>query len=219
MLRGIFSPDNKVMRTITKFVYCFYLNVLWFICCIPIITAGASTTALFYVTLKMARDEEGSVVKQFFQAFRDNLKSTMKVWLIMLGLAIALIFDGYVFYHMRFSNAFWTILTAVYLVVVVAYLIIAMYIYPLMARFENTPLNMFKNSIMVGVRFLLLTFIMAVIYIVMAYVIINIFTPAIVFGEGLCAYLCSCLLANVLDQLAGKTGEEAEESEETEADA
>ena len=78
MLQGIFSPDNRVMRFITRIVYCVYLNILWFICCIPIITAGASTTALFYVTLKLARDEEGNVFKQFFQAFKSNFKSSLK---------------------------------------------------------------------------------------------------------------------------------------------
>ncbi len=213
MLQGIFSPDNRVMVFITKIVYSVYLNILWFICCIPIITAGASTTALFYVTLKMVRNEEGNVTKQFFQAFRDNLKSSMKAWLIMLGLGIALIFDGYVFYHMHFENAMWTILTAVYFIVIVAYLIISMYIYPLMARFENTTLAMFKNSIMIGVRFLYCTVLMAAIYYVMIFVIINIFTPAVVLGEGLCAYLCSYLLVNILDKLAPPM-EDSSESEE-----
>lgn len=219
MLQGIFSPDNRVMVFITKIVYSVYLNVLWFICCIPIITAGASTTALFYVTLKMVRNEEGNVTKQFFQAFRDNLKSSMKAWLIMLGLGIALVFDGYVFYHMHFENALWTILTAAYFIVIVAYLIVSMYIYPLMARFENTTFAMFKNSIMIGVRFLYCTVLMAVIYYVMIFVIINIFTPAVVFGEGLCAYLCSYLLVNILDKCAPPAEEAAENTEEHEVDA
>ena len=49
-----------------------------------------------------------------------------------------------------------------------------------------------------GMRFLLCTAVMAVIYFAMAFVIINVFTPMIVFGEGLCALLCSYLLSNIL---------------------
>ena len=54
-MHNFFNPDNAVMQFITKVVYSVYLNILWFICCIPIVTAGASTTALFYVTLKMVK--------------------------------------------------------------------------------------------------------------------------------------------------------------------
>lgn len=51
---------------------------------------------------------------------------------------------------------------------------------------------------MLGMRFLLCTAVMAVIYFAMAFVIINVFTPIIIFGEGLCALLCSYLLSNIL---------------------
>ena len=67
---------------------------------------------------------------------------------------------------------------------------------------------MFKNSLMIGMRFLLCTALMAVIYFVMTFVIINIFTPAVVFGEGLCAFLCSYLLSNILLMCEEKSEEE-----------
>ncbi len=219
------TPDNPVMIFITKIVYCVWLNILWFLCCIPIVTAGASTTALFYVTLKMVKNEEGNITSQFFRAFRDNLKFSTKIWLIMLVVGTVMCVDGYALYHLRFSNAFWTVITAVFLVAVVAYLIVAMYIFPLMARFENTIRMMFFNSIMIGMRFLICTALMAVIYFVMAFIVINIFTPAIVFGEGLCAYLCSCLLYRILEMCAPKDAEAKDakagdaEPDETDSDA
>ena len=87
-----------------------------------------------------------------------------------------------------------------------------MYIFPLLSRFENTIKAMFKNSIMIGMRFLLCTFLMAVIYFAMAFVIINVFTPAVIFGEGLCAFLCSYLLTNILEQCEEKSETSLEES-------
>ncbi|MBP5292038.1 MAG: YesL family protein, partial [Lachnospiraceae bacterium] len=49
-----------------------YLNMLWFVCSIPIFTVGASTAALYYSTLKIVREEEGqSVTALFFKAFKD----------------------------------------------------------------------------------------------------------------------------------------------------
>lgn len=209
-MQNFFSPEGPMMVFITKLVHSVYLNILWFLCCIPIVTAGASTTALFYVTLKMARNEEGNITQQFFTAFRRNFKSATKVWLILLGIGMIFLFDGYVFYHMRFENAFWTVLTAVFAVAAVAYGIILMYVFPLMARFENSTFAMLKNSIMIGMRFLFCTAVMAGIYFLMILIVVRFFTPAIVFGEGLCALLCSYLLGNILDQLGTKEEEHEE---------
>jgi len=203
-MNQLFNPDSPVMRFITKIVYSVYLNILWFLCCLPVITAGASTTALFYVTLKMAKNEEGNLTKEFFHSFQENFRQGTKIWLILLGLGIAMAFDGYVFYHMRFTNIFWTCATAVFLVALAAYAIVLMYIFPLLARFGNTITAMFKNSIIIGMRFLVCTALMAAIYLIMAFVIIHVFTPAIIFGEGLCALLCSYLLSNILQLCQGQ---------------
>ena len=206
-MHGILNPEGPVMSFITKITYSAYLNLLWLICCLPIVTAGASTTALFYVTLKVA--------KSFFHSFRENFRQATVIWLILLAVGIVLGVDGYIFYHMRFENAFWTVATAVFLVAAAAYAIILMYIFPLLARFDNTTAAMFKNAIMLGMRFLLCTAVMAVIYFAMAFVIINVFTPMIVFGEGLCALLCSYLLSNILLLCQEKQEEPASNSKPT----
>lgn len=213
-MNRLLNPEGPLMQFITKITYSAYLNILWFICCIPIFTIGASTTALFYVTLKMAKNEEGNITRAFFRSFKDNFKQGTKIWLILLIAGIILGFDGYTLYHMRFTNAFWTIITAIFIIVVVAYAIILMYIFPLLARFQNTTWAMFKNSIMIGMRFLLCTAIMAVIYFIMAIVVIRIFTPAIIFGEGLCALLCSYFLSNILLLCQEKIEVDAEDNDE-----
>lgn len=213
-MRNLLNPEAPVMLFITRVAYTMYLGVLWLIFCIPIITVGASTTALFTVTLKMVKNEEGAVTSQFFHAFKSNFKQSTIVWLIMLVLGIALGVDGYVLYRLRFENKFWTLLTAIYLIVLAAYAIISMYIYPLMAHFENTIPAMFKNSIMIGMRYLVCTAIMAAIYFGMACIVINVLTPLIVFAEGLCAYFCSYLLSNVFAACEGKKEDKSEDMKE-----
>lgn len=197
-MNHLLNPEGKMMLFFTRLSYSAYLNLLWLLCCLPVVTAGASTTALFYVTLKLAKDEEGSLTEAFFRSFRQNFRKATLIWLILLAGGIVLALDGYVFYHMYSENILWTLGTAVYLVAVAAYAIVLMYIFPLLARFENTIKAMFLNSIMLGMRFLLCTALMAVIYSAMAFIVINVFTPVIVFGEGLCALLCSHLLSNIL---------------------
>ncbi len=207
-MNQIFNPENSVMQLINKIVSSVYLNILWFICCLPVFTAGASTTALFYVTLKMVKNEEGHLTESFFRAFKQNFKQSTLVWLILLAIGIVLGVDGYALYHLRFENAFWTLITAVFIVTVVAYFIILMYIFPLMSHFNNTIPAMFKNSLIIGMRFLLCTVFMTCIYFVMAVIIVRFLTPAVILGEGFCALVCSYLLANIMRLLEDKQSPE-----------
>lgn len=213
-MTDLFNLDGPVLQFINKIVYSVYLNILWFICSIPIITIGASTTALFYVTLKMSKNEEGNITKAFFRSFRENFRQGTLIWLILLALGIVLGVDGYVLYHMRFENLFWTLCTAVFCVAAAAYAVILMYIFPLLARFDNTTGAMFKNALFIGIRFLFCTILMAAVYFVMLLVVIRIFTPAVIFGEGLCALLCSFLLSNILQLCQEKTGKRPDTASE-----
>ena len=104
-MHNFFNPDNAVMQFITKVVYSVYLNILWFICCIPIVTAGASTTALFYVTLKMVRNEEGNITKAFFSSFKSNFKQSTIIWLILLALGIMLGVQKSVLFTVRMASS------------------------------------------------------------------------------------------------------------------
>ncbi len=211
-MKALFDIDGPAMRFITKLAYSAYLNILWFICCLPVFTVGASTTALFYVSLKVAKDKESHLTRAFFHSFKENFRQSTIIWLILLAAGLLLGVDGYVFYHMRFDSVLWALGTAVFIVILAAYAIILMYIFPLLARFDNTVKAMFKNALMIGMRFLFCTVLMALIYFIMAVIVIRVFTPAIIFGEGLCALLCSYLLSNILLLCEEQTGETQEEA-------
>ena len=86
-MSGLLNLDGPVMQFITKIVYSVYLNILWFICCLPIVTIGASTTALYYVSLKIVKNEEGNLTKAFFHSFKENFRQGTAIWLILSVLA------------------------------------------------------------------------------------------------------------------------------------
>ena len=64
----LFNMDNKFFTFMSRVADLCILNVLCIIFCIPVITAGASITAMFYVTMKMVRNEEAYIVKGFFKS-------------------------------------------------------------------------------------------------------------------------------------------------------
>lgn len=88
-----FSMDNKFFTFMGKVADLFILNILCLICCIPIVTAGASITAMFYVTIKMVKNEESYIIKSFFKSFKQNFKQATVINLIMLVLAVILYVD------------------------------------------------------------------------------------------------------------------------------
>ena len=67
-----FNLDSPVMVALTKMADLIIVNLLAFFCCLPIITVGASMTALHYVALKIVRDEECYIVKGFFKSLEEE---------------------------------------------------------------------------------------------------------------------------------------------------
>jgi uncharacterized membrane protein YesL len=216
---SIFSYESKFSQVVLRITHGCYLNLLWFVCSIPIVTLGAATTALYAVTLEIARDEEGDITKQFFAAFRANFKQATQLWLILLAIGIVLGVDIYVLMHLQASTtgALAVIITlglALVIVTCIVYAIELMYVFPLVAYVDNSNWAMLKNSLLIGTHYLFCTICVGAIHAAMAIAIIALFTPLIVFGEGVCALLSSYLLNPVLRYVATPPDEEEPEDDE-----
>ena len=198
-----FSYDSPLSQVLLKLSYSCYLNLLWLICSLPVFTIGASTTALYSVTLKIVNEREGSLTAQFFKAFRENFRQATVLWLILLGVGALLAGDGYILYHLFLTShgaaaLLWTLVSALVIAASVAYVIVLLYVFPLTASVVNTSRAMLKNSFFIGTHYLFCTILTAGIHFAMFYVAVSLFTPALIFGEGLCALLSSYLLSGVI---------------------
>ena len=123
--------DNCVMRALGKIGDKICLNVMWLICCIPIITIGASTTALYTVMLRMVKNEEGYIFRGFLKAFKSNFKQSTLIWLILLLLGIVWTVDFRVSGFMPGMAGI--ILSALFLALGFILLSVMSYIFPLSA--------------------------------------------------------------------------------------
>ena len=86
----LFNMDNKFFTVMGRVADLIMLNVVFLICCLPIVTIGASLTALHYVTLKMARNEESYIIRSFFKSFKQNFKQSTLIWILMAAVAVFL---------------------------------------------------------------------------------------------------------------------------------
>lgn len=89
---GFFQYDSTFSRVLNRVVDFFYASVLWLIACIPIITIGTSTTALFTVARRTLKEDRGYVFQTFKDTFRTEFKQTTIMWLIELGIYLVLAF-------------------------------------------------------------------------------------------------------------------------------
>ena len=76
--------DSPFYRTMGKIGDLLFANLLWLVCCLPIVTAGASTLGLFTVVNKMAAKEDYTVHTDFFKAFKRDFKQSTALWLVLL---------------------------------------------------------------------------------------------------------------------------------------
>jgi uncharacterized membrane protein YesL len=200
---AIFSYESKFSKVAMRIAWGCYLNLLWIICSLPIITIGASTTALYYVALKIAEDREGDLTQQFFRSFKQNFKQATIIWIILLAIGIFLGTDIYILVHLRSTTngllaVFWTLILAVVFAGCVAYTVELIFVFPLLARVENTTRAMMINALLIGTHYLNCTIVVFAIHFAMAVVAIRFFTPILVLGEGLCAVASSYLLSPVI---------------------
>ncbi len=203
-----FSYESKFSQLLLKLCYACYLNLLWFVCSIPIFTIGASTTALYYVSLKIIRDEENHVGSSFFRAFRENFKQATLLWLILLGVGAFLGGDIYILLHLRQLSSgtmgiVWTLILAIVIAASVMYVIVLLYTFPLVASVENTNAAMLKNAFLIGTHYLFATILVFAVHFAMFFVSVAWFTPLLIFGEGLCALISAWLLNSVLIACSG----------------
>ena len=214
-----FSYESKFSQLLLKLCYACYLNLLWMICSLPIVTIGASTTALYYASLKIVRGQESYAGRMFFRSFKQNFKQATVLWLIMLGVGLFLAGDGYIVYHLRQSSTgtpavIWTLILAVLIAAAVAYLIVLEFLFPLLASVENDNLSMLKNSFLIGTHYLFATILIFAVHFAMFFVVVAWFTPLIVFGEGLCTLISAWLLDRILISVSG--AREKQPAEQTE---
>ena len=181
------------------------LNIICVVCCIPIITAGASITAMYYVTLKMVRNEEAYILRSFFKSFKQNFKQATIINLIMLLIGVVLYVDLNVSKAMQGGAG--QIFYVIFMAFVLIYFILFLYVYPVLARFYNTIKNTIKNALFMAIRHFPYTVVMVIIAVcplllllVKSYQIQStLFVLFLLMGFALIAYCNSYFLAKIFD--------------------
>ncbi|MDU5109913.1 MAG: YesL family protein [Clostridium sp.] len=148
-MEKIFAIDGKLYNFLSKVGDLTLLNILWIICCIPVFTIGASTTALYYVLMKIEKGEDPYIFRSFFHSFKENFLQATIVWGIIVLVSAILYFDFYFSSHVQSGVA--KLLVIPFILIAFFLLSTTCYVFPVMSFFKNsikkTIINSFKMSI------------------------------------------------------------------------
>ncbi len=146
MFKALFDPDSPFGKGMEMVFHLILLNILWLLCSLGVVTIGASSAAVYTVLFKMLEGKDAGVVRQFFVAFKENWKSATAAWLVLLVVIAICAFD-WKFASLMDSFA-WKVVAVAGLQVVG---MICTFLFPLLARYENTWRNQLRNALLLGV--------------------------------------------------------------------
>lgn len=151
----LFSTDGIFYKVSTVIYNLLILNFLWVLFSTPIVTIGASTTALFYVSGKIIRRESfNSILHAFWKSFKQNFKQATIIWLIFIGIFFLLVFN---LQNIVLLGGMAKYLYPLQLFALLELFIVGIYIFPMLARHHITVLGGIKTAFYIGNRHLLTT--------------------------------------------------------------
>jgi len=147
MKKWLFQEANNP-SIVTKLVDLMILNFVFIISCLPIITIGASLTALYSVALKMADPKKDYfLLRDFIKSFKENfLQSTTAMGVLLLLVAIFAVFINLI----NLIDEPTLFITMPFLVIVALFGLVAMYLFTLIAYFENRLAGHLKNALIIS---------------------------------------------------------------------
>ncbi len=176
-----FNYDSPFWSFMTRIADLVILNLMWLIFCIPVFTIGASTAAMYRVTLNLVRGEGGGVVRSFWDAFKRNFKQGVLLFLILLIPTLLVIYELWMYLSGAVTQSLWMGVVFCFPALLVS--LISAYVYPLLAQFDNTIKNTIKNACLLSIGNLPYSVVMAA---------LNLAAPALfVFATGF--FLKSCI--------------------------
>lgn len=189
-INRFFNPENRFWAFMERVTDICVLSFFWFLFSIPVVTAGAATTALFQYTLRLTADEEGYVWKTFREGFKKNFGQATILWIGAVLVGAFLAFDLWCCQFLaplgavRFF-AFFLLIGAIFV-----YLLTMIYLFPLLAFFHVDTRKVIRDSFVMSVGNLHVSVTILVIYGITA-VVTYFFPMLFMFWFALGCYVAS----------------------------
>lgn len=197
-MERVFNFENPFWCFMGKVFDLAILNVAWILCSLPIITAGASTTAMSSAVTKLADDKEGYVLQDFFRAFKSNFKQSTMVWMVSLAVGGWLVID--MMWYLNMKTEITRVLIIAVTILSMLYVMIMMYVFPILARCVVTFKKLIMLSFMMAIKNFGWTLLLLVT--ILCTVAIGVFVcgPVLFLAPGIIAYIHGKIFNIIFEQ-------------------
>lgn len=145
-----FNIENPIWNFFSKIFCMVYLNLLWLVCCIPIVTIGPSTTALYYAMSKVVAGDDSDLTKHFFYSFKQNLKQGILLGLCAIAVGI-ICFINYQ-YYIAIPGKITSIFQMFHVIFILLCAMILSWLFGVLAKYENTSFKIVQFSFFLSLR-------------------------------------------------------------------
>lgn len=209
MLKDLFSINGPYARFMNFLWNMIVISVLWLVCCIPIVTIGASSLAAYYTAAKCVRHHTGTPVTEFFRAFRLNFKQATFFTVIYEIVIAFLVFDCIYIYS---NESIALIVLYLFYFLVGITLAHAMYLFSCMSRFAMSNFRLFRLGVALLPRHLIVTILLLLLLITLI-LAIYVMPWAILFLPGVGFWLRTFAFEPILLSLSPKPEPGSEEAQ------
>lgn len=196
MFRQVFDPDNLLWRIISRGVDFVGLGLFWIALCLPVVTIGPATAALYYTVVKVFRHKsDDGAFGMFWRAFVSNLRRGIPVTLICI-VPVLLLGYGYAVMRANVQQPMGVVMFVAYYIALILPAGTLCYLFPLMGRFDFQIGALFRTAFVLAVRHLPSTFVVTLLTVQLTVFTLEKWSP-IFFTPVLCALLTSLFLERI----------------------
>ncbi len=145
-MAGIFDPKNDLWRTVSAIADVCCLSLMWVIACLPVVTIGPATAALYFSASQYVRHWEVGAIRGFLRSFRQNLRQGILASLILVPLAVLLYICWDVLAVMAGEFSGGLVLLAAYTILLLLPVGIGLWVFPLLGRFTFSLGGLFRTA-------------------------------------------------------------------------
>ncbi len=139
------------------------LSLVWLLTSLPIITIGASCTALYYSITKSVRKDCGHAVREFFSSFRQNFKEGAWITLMLLPMVALVVYSLIVNNLGITESSVGTALILIQCIILIISVFVSVYVFAILSRFSFSALQCIQTSFTMAARHVFTTFLLAAI--------------------------------------------------------
>ena len=211
-MSSFFDYNNKFIQIMNKVADMMITSTMWSLLCLTVVCIGPASTALYHAMAKAVRYERESAFKEFWRSFKQNFWKSLFFGVLLTIFAVSIYFvDITANYDFLFKNAApdgWALFGLIIKTVILA--VLALYVFPVLSRFNMSIPRIFISSLLLSVRHLLSTVFMVVVLVVAAYGIM-IYPYLLFLGPGAFAFVQTFPMEKIMR--AHMTEEDREEDE------